>query len=80
MKPLIILILSLFFIGCDEYKPTEQEISDFYSSSLKTVNYEGHKFIIYDGYREGGIVHHPDCHCHQKRNPMTTENNQPQIL
>ncbi len=34
-------------------------------SELQTIQYEGHTFILYDGASyAGGIVHHPNCTCH----------------
>lgn len=28
--------------------------------------YQWHSYIIYKGYRKGGITHDPDCGCHKK--------------
>lgn len=28
--------------------------------------YQWHSYIIYKGYRKGGITHDPDCQCHKK--------------
>lgn len=34
---------------------------------VSKINYEGHSYIMFDGYTSlNGIVHDPDCSCHKK--------------
>jgi len=37
------------------------------SFTLQTVEYDGHKFILADGYHAGNLLHHPNCDCGEKR-------------
>lgn len=72
MKKLTILFLALCAValtGCENNRTPEQKqqeldeiCAEYY---LKTVNYRGHSYIIYEGYREGSITHDPDCPCHK---------------
>lgn len=34
-------------------------------TATKVVVIEGHKYILYDGYYSGGIIHAESCHCKQ---------------
>lgn len=27
------------------------------------VELDGHEYIVYDGFHEGGIIHSPNCNC-----------------
>lgn len=31
------------------------------TSEVYTVQHDGHMFVLYDGWKEGGILHHPSC-------------------
>ena len=74
MNKLAIPILSLFVFmltGCNNNgvsKHDQQFINDSYSKCLETVNYKGHSYIIYKGYKQGGILHDPDCQCKDGEN------------
>ena len=37
------------------------------SGSISTIEYDGHKFILYRYDRGCGIVHHPDCKCKERK-------------
>lgn len=32
--------------------------------SVRTYEFDGHKWVIYSSYNHGGIAHHPDCECY----------------
>ena len=34
--------------------------------TLSRVRYDGHIYIIRDGFHQSGMVHDPDCPCHVK--------------
>lgn len=63
-------LIFLWFIGiprCDRtQEQKQQDIDRQYDSQLTTVNYRGHSYILYTGYKQGGIVHDPDCPCREK--------------
>lgn len=41
----------------------EELITSAGSGTLETATHDGHKFIIYEGYRSGNAFHHPSCDC-----------------
>lgn len=61
-------LLALTLTGCENAtkEQKQQRIDDIYGSCLKTVNYKGHSYILYDGNRQGGITHDPNCPCWEK--------------
>lgn len=60
MKPLIIIALVLG--GCGEpYTPAEHKSNWNYDLFVDSLY--GHKYIIYDGYRSGNIIHAEHCQC-----------------
>lgn len=74
-KLLIFAMLALTLTGCKKHTPKEkqqiqerlQKIDDGNRrDDLHTVEYNGHSYIIYQGRYKGGIIHDPDCPCHQK--------------
>lgn len=71
-KPTLTLLalLALTLTGCEDNRTPEQKqqaIDDRLTRyNLSTVNYRGHSYIVYEGYREGCITHDPDCPCWQK--------------
>lgn len=56
----IIALLALTLTGC-ENSNDRKGVST--SNSLETVEYNGHRYIMYQGYNRGGITHDPDCPC-----------------
>ena len=77
MKKIILILsflLTLTFTGCkiptpDERKRMEEESRKIDEANIRnelhTVDYDGHSYIIYESYKRGGIIHNPDCPCHQ---------------
>jgi hypothetical protein len=44
-----------------EASPTKARTkSDFYGPILRTIEHDGHSFVVVDG---DAILHHPDCSC-----------------
>lgn len=33
------------------------------SESIYSIEFEGHKYIIFSGFRQGGIIHSESCPC-----------------
>nr|DAE45059.1 MAG TPA: TRAF PROTEIN, TRAO PROTEIN, TRAN ADHESION, BACTERIAL SECRETION.5A [Caudoviricetes sp.] len=56
----MIIGAALILAGCDEVG--ESNISTF-GYEVKTVEVEGHKYIIYSGYYKGNIIHSESCPC-----------------
>lgn len=64
--PLTILaLLALTLTGCEKENVDKDDGFDRYDS-IQTAEYNGHRYIVYKGYREGGITHDPDCPCREK--------------
>lgn len=36
------------------------------SSKLEKYELDNHSYVVYQGYRKGGLVHDPDCFCKEK--------------
>ena len=72
MKKLFLTILTLLALtltGCVGEKgkiDTNQNLLNDFDDAIVTVEYNGHKYIIYKGTQKGGIIHDPDCPCHKK--------------
>lgn len=65
MKKVVLLfaLMSLVFVGCgDTFEPK--------ASAFRTVEYNRHTYIIYDGDNfDSGMVHDPDCQCRKEVSP-----------
>lgn len=57
-----LVLLTLALTGCISDKINEAETFS-YDDSLITADYHGHRYIIYKGFKRGGITHDPDCPC-----------------
>lgn len=69
MKKLTILFLSLLALtltGCGQDQLGTNNRLNSLDDAIMKAEYEGHSYIIYKGYRKGGITHDPDCQCHKK--------------
>lgn len=72
-KPTLTLLslLALTLTGCMEdsqmgkVNTDQQQLNSVYDK-IVTAEYNGHSYIIYKGYRKGGITHDPDCPCREK--------------
>lgn len=65
----LVIASALCLAGCEEHPASEPEQSNVkcYMRTFCTVIYavciEGHDYIVFDGYRKGGIVHSASCPC-----------------
>ena len=69
MKKLTILFLSMLALtltGCGQEQLGTNNRLNSLDDAIMKAEYEGHSYIIYKGYRKGGITHDPDCQCHKK--------------
>ena len=61
MKTLL-LIIALVLGGCVRPEIKQAERTNFeYDVYIDTLR--GHEYIIYDGYKSGGIIHAEHCQC-----------------
>ena len=74
MRYLVVSLLSLVLIGCEPREEQKWECltcdKRAYLESgdiIWTVDYDGHKFIVLHLDRGGGIIHHPDCNCKERK-------------
>ena len=58
----MIICAALVFAGCGEVALDKPNIATF-TYEVRTVEVEGHKYIIYSGYRKGNIIHSESCPC-----------------
>ena len=54
--------LCVYSIRADNDRVKTQGIGD-----LRTVNHDGHRFIVNSWSEKGGIMHHPDCVCSKRK-------------
>lgn len=65
----LVIASSLLLSGCEEHPASETEQSNVkchmrtFSTVIYAVCIEGHDYIVFDGYRKGGIVHSASCPC-----------------
>lgn len=65
---LLACVIACCEMGCNTTK-TEQkteEVKEVSGGDVTEVEFRGHIYIIYDGYRQGGITHAGHCPCHSK--------------
>ena len=62
MKYIIAAAAALVLSGCDEPPGSEKHI-DSISYTVRTVDVNGHEYIIFDGCRKGNIIHSESCPC-----------------
>ena len=66
----LLILLALTLTGCENPKANAQQQCIIESSGvpecLETVKFRGHSYILYKGYKRGGITHDPDCPCRKK--------------
>ena len=80
MKKLaLVFVVALGFTSCDNVKiTTPDQTSDQPSKSfrqaseaggtitLRLTEFDGHTYVIMDGYKQGGICHAESCACKSK--------------
>lgn len=67
----ILALLALTLTSCENPKANAQQQQCVIESSgmpecLEVVKFRGHSYIVYKGYKRGGITHDPDCLCREK--------------
>lgn len=69
IKTLLLVLCATALTGCVGKAgkvDTDPNLLNDFDDAIVPVEYNGHKYIIYKGVRKGGIIHDPDCPCHQK--------------
>ena len=65
----LIIVSALCISGCEEHtdSASTQSNGKYFNNSfgacIYSVEIEGHEYIIFDGYRKGGIIHSESCPC-----------------
>ena len=77
MKNILIFFAIILCLGCSNVDEEITNVDD--ATVVKTINIyptcdvylieiEGHKYIIFDGIRKGGIIHAEHCPCKNTNN------------
>lgn len=72
-KCVLVIASALFLTGCEEhaYYESEQSTERYFKKTFDTIIYsieiEGHKYIIFNGFRKGGIIHSESCPCMKEK-------------
>ena len=68
-KKIYLLLFALpFIVGCESLNEGKENRKIVGSvDEIYIVEIEGHKYVIYDGYYQGGIVHAESCPCKERR-------------
>ena len=74
MKKILICLAALGLVGCssietEKIKPTKPTKIKYYRNDytlIYSIEIEGHLYIVFDGYHEGGIIHAEHCPCKTK--------------
>ena len=68
-KIYLLLFTLLLIVGC-ETSDNGKENGKIVGSTdeIYIMEVEGHKYVIYDGYNQGGIIHAESCPCKERRN------------
>ena len=65
----LIIASALCLSGCEENtdsastQPNGKYFKNSFGACIYSVEIEGHEYIIFDGYRKGGIIHSESCQC-----------------
>jgi hypothetical protein len=77
MKKLaLVFVVALGFTSCDNIitdartSPDRKEIKSLGgaggSIKLRLIKFQGHDYVVMDGYKQGGICHSESCPCKNK--------------
>lgn len=73
LKYLILIIPFLLLVGCEsDYKTNPNPIivtevdSSNIKGSMQELNYKGHEYLLWEGYRMGSLIHSESCSCKKK--------------
>ena len=67
MKKIILLLGVLMLFGCHQHQnepgigKKERITVKRGWSEIYTVNIKGHEYVVYEGWKQGGIVHSESC-------------------
>lgn len=70
----LVIASALCLVGCEEHTASEPEQSNvkYHLRTFSTVIYsiciEGHEYILFNGYRKGGITHSASFPCKKEDN------------
>lgn len=59
LLPILILCSVILLIAC-ENDPNLKKVEQ---GKMSIVNYNGHSYVVWGQYNQGGCVHNPDCQC-----------------
>nr|DAW32900.1 MAG TPA: protein of unknown function (DUF4969) [Caudoviricetes sp.] len=65
----LVIASALCLAGCGEKDdsasapPRERYFKKSASTFIYSIEIEGHEYIVFDGFRKGGIVHSESCTC-----------------
>lgn len=71
MKKILILLAAVCLCGCSSIEKEVTETTEptkikYYRKDdvfIYSIEIEGHKYIVFDGYHEGSIIHAEHCPC-----------------
>lgn len=66
-KKIYLLLLPLLLVGCEVDGEKESKKTIGVANEIYIVEIEEHKYVIYQGYYKGGIVHAESCPCKERR-------------
>jgi hypothetical protein len=67
MKKLaLVFVVALGFTSCSHDVESFREYNITGVTSIKIMKIEGHDYLIYDGFKQGGICHSESCPCKSK--------------
>ena len=62
----LVIASALCLSGCDEYEQVQSK-GKYYNPTIGVCIYsieiEGHDYVVFNGYRKGGITHSESCPC-----------------
>ena len=65
----LIIASALCLSGCEEHtdsastQPNRKVFKNSFDACIYSLEIEGHEYIIFNGYRKGGIIHSESCPC-----------------
>jgi hypothetical protein len=61
LMPIVFLVVCFVVVVAAAFSPPAHSTDG--SHYMRTVEYEGHTFVVSRRQSQGAIVHHPDCKC-----------------
>ena len=69
----LVIASALCLAGCDEYEYGYEQFQTkrkYYGTTIGvpiySIEIEGHEYILFNGYRKGGITHSESCPCRKE--------------